>query len=91
MDWPAESAESYPVLDLTTRTLRDRREALRVSWFAAAGSLALGHSGREAEDPATFAENTWHTPASAGRVTLWVVLRDERGGVDFARFDGQIP
>lgn len=89
VEWPSTSVESYPVLDITTRALVDRREALRVSWFVAAGSLALSHSGRDPEDDATFAENTWHTPV-AGPVSLWVVLRDDRGGVDFAKIDGEV-
>lgn len=87
--WPAVSAETYPVYDLATRTLLDRRESLRVSWFAAVGSLALDHSGRTATEIETFAENTWRTPV-AGPVRLWVVLRDDRGGVAFLRADGNV-
>ena len=89
LEWPSTSAETYPVLDITTRALVDRREALRVSWFVAAGTLALSHSGTGSDDTATFAENTWHTPV-AGPVSVWLVLRDDRGGIAFAKLDGQV-
>ena len=79
-DWTAESAESFPLFDLTTRTLTNQRESLRVSWYVTAGTLQLDRSGRTGDDPATFAENTWATPGP-GPAHLWAVLRDSRGGV----------
>ena len=85
--WGADVAESYPVWDLASRTLVPHRESLRVSWFASAGSFPKDTTGRGAEEPETFARNDWTAPDGAGVVHFWVVLRDDRGGVDFAAFD----
>ena len=32
----------------------------------------------------TFTQNVWTAPTTPGPVYLWTVLRDDRGGVDFA-------
>lgn len=82
--WPAEAAESYPAWDVVGRALATRREALRVSWFATAGEFAHDRTGRAEDDPASTTRNTWTAPAAAGTVHLWIVLRDSRGGLDFA-------
>ena len=61
--------------------LSHRREAIRVSWFATAGTFQDVHTGRDeasADDPAS--DNTWFAPSTTGDVVLWVVLRDDRGG-----------
>lgn len=79
---PCGGSEPYLWFDPVSRTLADRREAMRVSWFATAGTFASGHSGREereADQP--FATGAWTAPATPGEVNLWVVLRDDRGGV----------
>ncbi len=78
--WPAGAAETYLFFDAFSQMLVDRREAMRVSWFATAGSLAVDATLVDEDDPATMASTTWHTPA-AGPVFLWVVLRDSRGGI----------
>jgi hypothetical protein len=83
--WADASAESYIAWNLATHTLDDRREALSVSWFTTAGSFAHDSSGRAEEDPGLDTDNVWHAPATPGPVFLWAVLRDSRGGVDFAQ------
>jgi hypothetical protein len=85
--WTAESVESFPVYDIAAQTLVTHREALRVSWFATAGSFeheVTGHTEAESE---TTTENRWTAPATPGVVHLWTVLRDSRGGADFASYD----
>ncbi len=79
-------AEDYLSYDLGTRTLLPRREAMRVSWFASAGSFAEDRTGRGESDRTNSADNTWTAPKSTGRVHLWVVLRDSRGGVAWRSF-----
>jgi hypothetical protein len=88
--WPVSSAETFPVYDITTFTLSTQRESLRVSWFATAGSFASDSTGRASDDMATDTANTWTAPTSAGTVHFWVVLRDNRGGVDFGSFDATV-
>jgi len=84
--WSAETAENFPVYDIRTVALVPQREALRVSWFATAGVFDHDVTGRDADDPALSAANDWVAPEVAGPVHLWLVLRDSRGGVDFAEF-----
>lgn len=78
--WPASAAESYLAYDAVTQTLVTRREALRVSWFATGGRLAVDATQVGELETATSVTTTWHTP-SAGAATLWIVLRDSRGGI----------
>ena len=78
--WPAAAAEPYLSYDPASQTLIARREAMRLSWFATGGTLAVDASAVAETDPATAVSTTWHTPA-AGPVQLWLVLRDSRGGI----------
>ncbi|HEX4405923.1 MAG TPA: hypothetical protein VH560_13895 [Polyangia bacterium] len=82
--WPAEAAESYLVWNLAAQALETHREALSVSWFTSAGQYAHDSSGRGEQDTTTSTDDVWTAPAAAGPVHFWVVLRDSRGGVDFA-------
>lgn len=80
-------SESFAYLDPETHTLVERREAMRVSWFTTAGTMDKDHTGNlEADAAQTTSDNIWTTPAQAGSVFLWVVLRDDRGGVDWRSF-----
>ncbi|HEX7837350.1 MAG TPA: hypothetical protein VF469_07805 [Kofleriaceae bacterium] len=78
--WPASAAETYLYYDPRSQTLVTRREAMRLSWFATGGRLTVDASAVGETDPATTVSTTWHTPA-AGPATLWLVLRDSRGGI----------
>ncbi|MEP7050723.1 MAG: hypothetical protein ABJB12_10235 [Pseudomonadota bacterium] len=79
--------ESYSYLDPADHVLRNRHESFRVSWFATAGSFASDHTGStEADFTSTSSDNTWRAPKEAGPVFMWVVLRDDRGGVDWQSF-----
>ena len=70
--------ETYLWFDPVSRTLVERRETTRVSWYATAG---LFDNERTANG-----DNTWTAPADARDVALWVVVRDDRGGVAFAEY-----
>jgi hypothetical protein len=85
--WSADSPESFPVLDPLSQTLVTHREAMTVSWLTTAGTLAAAASGRAEDDPALDSATTWRAPPTPGRVHLYVVLRDSRGGSDFAAYD----
>ena len=83
--WDAAAQETFMVYDLTTHLLADQTESLRLSWFATAGELEHERTGRAADETDTpFSRNSWRAPAVPGLVHLFVVLRDSRGGVDFA-------
>jgi hypothetical protein len=85
--WPDDTPETYPVFNLVARALDMQRESMRLSWFAASGTLALETTGRGEDDLATTTRNTWTAPQDPGVAHFWAVLRDSRGGVDFAAFD----
>ena len=80
--------EAYQTLsvDLETRTvlLEDRVEALSFKWFATQASLG---GGTTLPDDLLVTKNTVRAPAEVPQggldLGLWVVLRDNRGGVDF--------
>jgi hypothetical protein len=78
-----ESTETYPYFDPVARMIVDRREAMRVSWYANAGTLASERTARATDDRALDSVNTWTAPNEARDVVLWVVVRDDRGGVDY--------
>jgi hypothetical protein len=83
--------EEYAYLDPEQGALVDRHESMRVSWFASAGEFDDDHTGRlEEEFAVSTSDNGWRAPASQGAVFMWVVLRDDRGGVDFHSFEVQV-
>ncbi|HEY0463099.1 MAG TPA: hypothetical protein VGC79_02770 [Polyangiaceae bacterium] len=80
-------SESFAYLDPESHVLVDRHESMRVSWFATGGSLYTDHTGRgQDEFTQTSSDNTWTAPEEPGPVFMWVVLRDDRGGVDWRSF-----
>ena len=85
--WPLADAETYAYYDPATQTISNKREAMRVAWFVSAGRLDTEATGRAENDPATVTSNTWTAPTALGITHLWVVLRDSRGGVDYAAYD----
>ncbi|MBV8758804.1 MAG: hypothetical protein JO257_16065, partial [Deltaproteobacteria bacterium] len=76
-----DEPESYLYYDPQSQSLVVRRESMRASWFATAGTLPVDATAVGEDDTATSATTTWHTPATPGPVWLWVVLRDSRGGI----------
>jgi hypothetical protein len=80
-------SEPYVAYDLASLAVVNRREGMRVSWYATAGTFEHDRSGRT-EDQASVpsADNTWTAPDHAGDVHVWVVLRDDRGGVDWGSY-----
>jgi hypothetical protein len=86
VNWPADSVENYPAWDVLQRVLVYHNEAMRVSWYATAGSFEHDITGRSESESETYAQNNW-TPDAPGLVHVWVVLHDSRGGTDFAAYD----
>jgi hypothetical protein len=83
VEWPAGAAEPYVSYDRRAVAIVERRESLRVGWFATAGALAADATGVADTDPATTTSVTWFAPeqGSATAAHLWAVLHDDRGGV----------
>jgi len=83
-DWTDASTETFLVWDVVSLNLVLQQESLRLSWFASGGSFLHDASGRSATETETFTQNSWTAPDVAGPVHFWTVLRDDRGGIDFA-------
>jgi hypothetical protein len=79
-------AERYVNFDLQSQTLVTAREGMHVSWFATGGTFDLDRTGRDGSDLATTSDNGWSAPSAGQTVHLWVVLRDDRGGVGWAPY-----
>lgn len=85
--WLAADAESYAYFDRNAQTTSTKREAMRVAWYANSGRFATESTGRAEDELATTTSNVWSAPSQPGTCRLWLVLRDSRGGVDFATYD----
>ena len=58
-----------------------------MSWYATAGKLLEERSGRAEGDPdGVDATNRFTAPNAPGEVLLWLVLRDDRGGVGWQTY-----
>jgi hypothetical protein len=80
-------SEAYLELDQQTHELVHRHEAIRISWFATDGLFEHERTGRAEVDAASvFTDNTWTAPSARGEVSLWVVIRDDRGGVGWSAY-----
>ncbi|MCU0686492.1 MAG: hypothetical protein MUF34_30310 [Polyangiaceae bacterium] len=92
--WPAEDTETYLWWNPETRSLHERRESMRLAWFVSAGRLDAGATGRDEGAPSAEAfdesENGWQLPLTPGVYSLWVVLRDARGGAGVAQVRARV-
>jgi hypothetical protein len=84
---PCDGAEHYLLLDTASQALVDQREAIAVAWYATGGVFDVDRSGRAGDELVTSSDNGWKAPSVAGPVTMWVVLRDERGGAGWQEYD----
>jgi len=73
--------ERYVDFDREDRVLTVRAESLRLAWFNTRGSYQNERTGVGADEALSASRNIWRAPAEPGPATLWVVLRDGRGGV----------
>jgi hypothetical protein len=83
-------AEPYLYFDIGTRQIVTRREKLRASWFASAGEFRDSRSALVRGADGSSSANVWVAPGRAQSVTLWVVLRDDRGGASWQRYVLQV-
>jgi hypothetical protein len=82
-------AERYVAFDPESRTIVPRREAVTISWYSNAGKYANERTGAGETDTANASFNVWTAPGS-GQATLWIVIRDSRGGVGFEEYGVQV-
>jgi hypothetical protein len=84
--WTPASREPFPVYDVGRREIADHHEELVVSWFATAGSFERERTGRQETEEALTVSNVWTAPSTPGPITVWIVLRDNRGGLAVAEY-----
>ncbi len=82
-----ESRDTYPRTDLQGNT-QDAKERLYLSWYLTEGSYEKGYLSK-ADD----LSNVLQTPKEAPNkdLTLYLILRDGRGGVDWKTFQTKLP
>jgi hypothetical protein len=80
-------AEPYQSLNPLRHELEHRHEAIRVSWFASDGRFEHERTGRaETETDHPYTDNEWTAPTKHGELSMWVVIRDDRGGVGWSSY-----
>ena len=82
--WNADSVERYVRVNPETRALDERTESLEIAWYTARGWFE--RDGTTPDGTGTVTVNVLHRDAGDGEVRVWVVLRDERGGVDVGAY-----
>ena len=86
-----EGSEPYLSYDAVTQSLANRRESIRISWYATDGNFEHDITGRaESDADQPNSSNTWTSPGQASLVRFWLVIRDDRRGVNWTTFDLQI-
>lgn len=85
-------SQTYALLDPLTFQVVHPQEQMRASWFSTAGTFAndtTAPDGAAAVDQ--HADNSWTAPATPQKVYVWVVLRDNRGGVGWKSYVFDVP
>lgn len=77
---PCAGAEPYVFFDPRARSIEHARESIRFAWFADSGYFEFDRGGG---DPG---QNTWTAPTEPGVARIWIVVRDERGGVGWEEY-----
>ncbi|MDB4976044.1 MAG: hypothetical protein JWN48_4385 [Myxococcaceae bacterium] len=81
--WDPAANETYVLFDPIQRAIVERTEALDVSWYTNGGEFEHDRTTRDGDQPSS--SNTLQLDGSVTQsVQVWIVLRDERGGVGVA-------
>lgn len=80
-------AEPYVWYNRETKQVEQRHEGMSVAWYTSNGHFDDEQTGLdEAEAQSRHGtQNVWH-PAGAGPATVWLVIRDTRGGISWKTF-----
>ncbi len=84
-------SESYVWVNPRTNRVEDRHEGITVSWYATSGKFDSAQTGfTESDAETTSVSNRFTAPSTPGTVRMWVVIRDDRGGVGWQRYELQV-
>jgi hypothetical protein len=75
-------AEPYVWYNRETEHVEPRREGVSVAWYASRGHFEHEQTGLDESQAVSqlFTENHYLAPKTAGPATIWLVIRDTRGG-----------
>lgn len=75
-------AEPYVWYDRQRERVAPRREGISIAWYASRGHFESEQTGLDESEAASrnLSENTYVAGSQPGKVTLWLVIRDARGG-----------
>lgn len=81
-------AERYVSYDPEKGAVVGRREGITVAWFTSRGHFQNEQTGLSEEEATTATEthNTWTVGSEPGAATVWLVIRDTRGGQSWKTF-----
>lgn len=81
-------AERYVSYDAEEGAVVGRREGITVAWFASRGHFQTEQTGSSEEEAAASSRtrNTWNVGSEPGPATIWLVIRDTRGGQSWKTF-----
>lgn len=80
-------AETYLWADPEARIVSERREGIVVRWYATGGVFDVERTGRTESDPDGIdTTNVWTAPRDPVLVRMWLVIRDDRGGVGWNEY-----
>lgn len=80
-------AERYLRFDASSGSIVTQREAMRARWTTTSGRFETERNGRASEESATSLASTWVAPEVGAGGAIFVILRDERGGVGWAEIE----
>ena len=76
-------AEPFVYYDQAESAIVERRESMRVAWYSSGGLFELDRTGRDPDEEERTSSNILRLDDAEGRVDIYAILRDERGGVGF--------
>jgi len=85
-------AEYYVSYNAEEQTLVTRREGITVAWFASRGHFEDEQTGLSEDEAASATEthNRWSVGSEPGPATIWLVIRDTRGGQSWKTFHFEV-
>jgi len=84
IQWPPEAKETYVLFDPVARAIAERSENLETAWFTNGGEFERDRTTPDGDSTVTSNELILD-PGVTQPVTVWIVLRDDRGGVGSTR------
>lgn len=85
-------AEHYVWYDPEKQSIRPRLEGVTVAWYSSRGRFESEQTGLSEEEAASSSQtrNGWLVTPEPGPATLWLVVRDTRGGQSWRTFHVEV-